>query len=223
MYGMSLTRQHPKYVCAGRMHGAQAPDPTCYASAMRPTIDAIVISAVRQLLAVVGHVPESRGEFRRAWQATARPAGADVGLAVVALDQRATEARSRWKAAALAFVDSRFSKVRYRRLHEEVLSELEAVEVERRCLMADPNGERLPDADEIVGLAQEWQQDLEAEDPLVTRQTLSRLIERVVPVRVSVGKYTATIEWTPIARALQQCMSIRDKECDQRGEDMAGG
>jgi hypothetical protein len=62
----------------------------------------------------------------------------------------------------------------------------------------------LPPRDDVLRDAGGWGAIVAGADIQAQRDILGDLVETVVPERVGWGKYTATIEWTPLGMALRQ-------------------
>ena len=106
----------------------------------------------------------------------------------------------------MALVNGRIGRARYVTMREACLSDLEAVEMERRAPSAQLNRPDLPDADEVSARASEWKRAIEGGDVRVQRTALTALIEHVVPVRIRRGSYAVRISWTPLASSLLRCV-----------------
>ena len=168
-------------------------------------VDAAVIEEIDSVLAVVASNDPALGDaLQREWQALQRPAEHETSATQlgVSLERAAAKAKQRLTDAAVLLVDGTIDKAGYERLRDKATADLEAAETELARMSGVKAVPRLPPLRDVLREAGGWSIALHSADVPVMREVLSVLIESVVPVRQSVGRYKTKINWTPTGMAL---------------------
>lgn len=201
-------------MCGGRMHGAvrkhRSPRYTCgqrnqnslcqYAVLIAP-LDRAVLEQVSRALDAFGE-RGLRPALERAWDALRQPVGEDQARRAHLAAQR-DRATKRLGDAAIAMLDGALDRAGYEAAKGRIEADLAAVEMELARL-GDLTPAVLPPLEEALALVGTWGAALAAADVPSQREVLATLIERIAPVRVRRGDYTAVVTWTPLGRALAE-------------------
>jgi hypothetical protein len=73
--------------------------------------------------------------------------------------------------------------------------------------MSSPSAPALPPWQDVLALLGGWTAVLTAGPIPEQRELLKLLIQRVTPVRISHGLYTAEVTWTPLGAKLQEAVA----------------
>ena len=194
---------NPRYVCSASMRGAAAADATCRYQAVGHPLDSAVLGEVARLIGAVAVTDrELRAALGRAWSTLVRPP--DDGTALVQVHQAAAgKARERIKRLALLYADGDIDRDGYELGRGQAQADLETAEAELERLQAASPAVSMPPLEEVVRRAGGWREALVAGDIDRQREVLDALIERVVPERVSHGKYRACIIWSELGGHLR--------------------
>jgi hypothetical protein len=101
------------------------------------------------------------------------------------------------------FADGDIYKAGYELLRDKARADLVAATEELSRLEAVAPTLTLPPLETVLAAAEGWDVVMRGGDIAAQREVLAALIERVVPVRVGRGKYTAEIVWTPLGDGLR--------------------
>jgi len=198
MCGWRVRTRSPRYRCERKTV-------MCYGDALMAPVDAAVIEEIDSVLAVVASNDPALGDaLQREWQALQRPAEHETSATQlgVSLERAAAKAKQRLTDAAVLLVDGTIDKAGYERLRDKATADLEAAETELARMSGVKAVPRLPPLRDVLREAGGWSIALHSADVPVMREVLSVLIESVVPVRQSVGRYKTKINWTPTGMAL---------------------
>jgi hypothetical protein len=102
------------------------------------------------------------------------------------------------------YVDGDLDRANYEALCDKARADLEASETELARLREARPEPALPTLDAVLGEAGDWAAALESADVPSQRDVLGALIDRVVPRRISRGKFEVEISWTPLGEGLRQ-------------------
>jgi hypothetical protein len=148
-----------------------------------------------------------RRELERTWARMRKPndaAAKERARLVVKARRDAEDAKRRIADAARLLVDGVIDRTAYQALADAEQRRLESAE----RMLASPEIQAtttaLPPLAEVLALAGGWTTVLSTGPIPEQRAVLMMLIERVVPRRVSYGRYTAEVTWTELGKALQE-------------------
>ena len=197
-----------RYRCNGPQDGGHAADIRCNYVAMADQLDAAVLTGVRDLLSIVTTDRRIRKRLERAWtqlQAGAQEAGDGRRRVVRSLRTQITQAQARIDRAVTLLLENHLHPDDYARRREQEAATIAALERELTEL-SEPagGGATLPSLSDLLRDVGDWSDALASFDIRTRRDILAALVEQVVPVRVSRGKYEAQINWTPLGQALRQ-------------------
>jgi hypothetical protein len=113
------------------------------------------------------------------------------------------QAKTRLTKAAVLFADGDIDKPGYELLRDKARVDLDAATGELSRLEVIESSAELPPLETVLTAAQGWGVAMRAGDIAAQREVLAALIERVVPVRVGRGRYSAEITWTPLGEGLR--------------------
>ena len=175
----------------------------CYATAKLDVIDAEVLQAVSRSLEPLTSDPAMLARVRAAWKRLQAPERKSDGQRRIhALEQAVERSRKRLDAAMDSLLDGTIDKAAYDRAVERYTTEAEAATAELAALKEPNITPVLPPLETVLRDAHSWQEILTGSERAAQREILALLIEKVVPERISGGRYQATIIWTPLGSAL---------------------
>ena len=116
----------------------------------------------------------------------------------------AEDAKRRIADAARLLVDGVIDRTAYQALADAEQKRLEVAERTLTSPDIPATTDALPPLADVLALAGGWTTVLSSGPIPEQRAVLMMLIERVVPRRLSFGKYTAEITWTELGKALQE-------------------
>jgi DNA invertase Pin-like site-specific DNA recombinase len=194
---------NPRYVCSASHVGALARDVSCRYQAVGHRVDAAVLGEVGLLLDdATATIPEMKGALRRAWAALAHPRDNSEAF-VRTCEAAAAKARERIKRLALLFADGDIDRQGYELGRAQAQADLEAAEAELGRLRVVRPTPALPTLEEALHHAGRWHDLLATGDTRRQREVLAVLVDRVIPERISHGKYTAVIVWSETGEQLR--------------------
>lgn len=207
MHGRSRRDRGRRYQCAAQTLGANAENHSCLTEVLGECLDVAVLAEVLLIVdGAVATVPGLRAALEQAWKSIQRQAdggGELAGQRLHQLERQVAQARARLTQAALLFADGELDKLGYEFLRDQVTTDLEAAESQIHQLSVSRPQPVLPPLEAVVEKANGWATALHQSDVPAQREVIATLVERVVPVRVRRGQYTAEITWTPLGQALQ--------------------
>jgi hypothetical protein len=185
MQGRARAGHSRTYRCSAANLGANAAFRGCATNTLANQVDEAVRAEVLPIIeTAVSALPELREALERAWAALRTPATLQDERQErhrKQLVHETEQARSRLTKAAVLFADGDIDKPGYELLRDKARVDLDAAtEALSKLQMVEPS----------VVLP-----------PLET--VLAALVEQVVPVRVSRGKYDVNVIWTPLGEALR--------------------
>jgi DNA invertase Pin-like site-specific DNA recombinase len=189
-----------EYICnSGKTLGADQDGRRCSSTVLLDQIEGYVISLVRDVLEHASRA-EGRAGLTLAWERlnqSERPGSAAGRLARISREREQTAA-SQIKASR-RFVDGELSREQYDPLYVSLQAELDALDAELTRLRGMSRPTQLPMALEpLLRSLTGWRNKLDSPDVPLVRDALAVLLERVTPVRVRRGEYTAELEWTAL-------------------------
>jgi DNA invertase Pin-like site-specific DNA recombinase len=207
MGGRARKDRSRSYRCCGVNLGANAPVWGCATTALADQVEQAVLAEVLPLIdGAVSSLPELRQALERAWAALRTPATLQDELQERHRKQlvRETEqARARLTKAAVLFADGDIDKPGYELLRDKARVDLDAAtEALSKLQMVEPSVV-LPPLETVLAAAEGWGAAMHDGDIAAQREVLAALVEKVVPVRVSRGKYDVNVIWTPLGEALR--------------------
>ncbi len=207
MTGGGRTDQMDAYRCGQRGGSRSTLVSLCSSAVLGPVLDALVLAQIRSLVEALGSLdPEQDARVRDAWQR--RRGGVDVA----ARDLSAREAQDQWTDAATRFIDGVISPDEYGRRRDAAQAVLAAASSVR---LGRPLAAVLPDIDELMGAARTWSSILAGTDVAGQREIIARLVHQIVPIRVAHARYTATLSWTALGEALDECVPPAARQLDR--------
>ncbi|MBI3968348.1 MAG: recombinase family protein [Chloroflexi bacterium] len=207
MVGASKARygRANRYRCPGTKRGASSHDLGCQTEATVSQVDQAVLDQVAPLLELAATTGGLRSDLRRAWQQL-QPAGRvdDVESRRRSLEAKLTKLTQRLAKAATLLVDGDLDKAGYGVMRDQTQREIATVEAELTNLPHARPETTLPNLDAVLARAGAISDALRSGDVADQRRVLAEVIERITPVRLGWGRYTAEVHWTPLGSALWQ-------------------
>ena len=199
---------YPRYRCERRARGAvegYVGPAECSKTVSVRVLDQAVADQIEPLLAMASGDPQLQAALRRAWkqlQAEHAP-DASVRAQIGQLERVAEKARQRLRNANLLLVDGTMSREDYadtKALVEHDLNgaEREIVRLRGTTVTTQP----LPDIGTVLAELGGWSAAWRSGTVAARRDVLAALVERITPVRVGHGKYSAEIGWSALGQAL---------------------
>ena len=197
-----------RYRCTGAVLGAGDVS-HCDAAFGTVGLDALVTERVMPILALAVADPEVRLAVRQAWRELVRASQPDPGhrARIASLERTAQKARERLKQGALLLVDGSLDKDGYQAVKAQAEADLNSADAEAARLRGVKQAPTLPTADEALAmldnLAVTWANGTTESQ----RAVLAVLVERIVPERISQGKYDISITWTAEGDAFRRLVA----------------
>jgi hypothetical protein len=113
------------------------------------------------------------------------------------------QAKSRLTKAAVLFADGDIDKPGYELLRDKARTDLEAATGALGRLEAVEPTFALPPLETVLAAAEGWDTVMHGGEIAAQREVLAALVERIVPVRITRGKYGAEVTWTPLGEGLR--------------------
>lgn len=197
----SAGRQRRYYQCN---HERATGEGTCQWTGPAPSLEEPVLEQIRDLVArsLVGGQVASRA--RQRWRGLQQP-GELEGYReqrVIRLRHDADRARERLTNAAVMLVDGQLDRGGYELVRDASQGELRAAEEEIARLSGTITRTVLPDFAEVFLALGQWAQILDGGLMDQQREVLAALITRIDGTRLSYGRYSTSITWTPLGEAL---------------------
>jgi len=196
-----------RYRCSAFMKNGQRSVRECGATVTAPILDDAVLTQVTALLAPLA---EQNAALTRAltriWEQLRRPNDPQAQQRrqmIVKARRDAEDARRRIGNATRLLIDGTIDKVAYDALVADEQRRLNSAE-ESLNAPAIQEGVALPPLADVLGRVGGWTTVLSTGPIPEQRDMLAVLIERVLPRRVSFGRYTAEVTWTELGKALQE-------------------
>jgi len=208
MAGQMVARKYPRYRCSSNVLGGALTRRDCKETCAAPAIDREVLARTAALITPVATGDAAlRAAIAREWERTRRPneaARRDRQRALMQAERDRDEAKRLIAHAARLLVDGTLDKLGYDELTTEQRRRLAETErVLDEASDAAPAA-TLPPLSEVLAQVGGWTTVLSTGPIPEQRAVLMMLVERVVPRRLSYGRYTAEITWTDLGKALQE-------------------
>jgi site-specific DNA recombinase len=188
--------RHSRYRC-------QAGTRICYVSVGAEQVDNLVLAEVGARMRVF--IGTDRTRLERAWARLAKPDDdAFTTRELRRVEQQIETASRRIGTATRLFVDGQISKPAYDGMVATEQATLEVAERERaRMRSVSRSVASLPPLATVLDLSNNWLVNM-----LVMHETLSVLVQRVIPVRLGRGQYGVDINWTATGAAVGDLRAV---------------
>jgi len=207
MTGGGRTDQMDAYCCGLRGGSRSTLASQCSSAVLGPVLDALVLAQIRGLVEALGSLdPEQDARVRGAWQRWREL------VDVAAHDLSAREARDRWADAATRFIDGAISANEYAYRRDGAQAALEAAS---SAQLGPPVDATLPDVDQVIAAARMWSSILAGSEVVEQRGIIALLVNQIVPVRLGHARYSATLSWTALGGALDECVPAAARQLDR--------
>lgn len=211
MQGRTRAGHARSYRCSATNLGANAAVRGCATSALTNQVDEAVQARVLPLIeTAVSALPELRQALERAWAALRTPMTLQDQLQERQRQQllrEAEQARSRLTKAAVLFADGDIDKPGYELLRDKARVDLDAATEQLSRLQVVEPSITLPPLETVLATAEGWGAAMRDGEIAAQREVLAAVIERVVPIRVSRGKYEVEVSWTPLGEGLRAAVA----------------
>lgn len=212
MAGWTQAGRWKRYRCNSFEHGGERALRNCTCTVSSAPVDEDMIGQIVNLLAPLeAGDPKLRQAVVRAWERLRKPddAGAkDRARLVARARKEAEDAKRRIAEATRLLVDGTIDRTAYQALAEDEQRRLESAEQTLVGPEAQASvSEVLPPLEKALADLGGWEVVLRQEGAVPQkRAVLALLVERVIPRRISHGKYRADVIWTQRGRALGQAI-----------------
>lgn len=186
---------HQGYSCA-------TPGLGCWYGARAATIDAAVLEQVARRLEPLPKDARLLAEMRQEWARLQRPPERPGQKRLGTLERTITRARKRQDEMLSLLADRVITRERYDRGVDVEQADIDAAELELAEIRQTEAPPILLAFDDVLRALGDWPAVLNDGPITERRDTLVRLIERIIPVRVGYGRYKPEITWTPLGVAL---------------------
>jgi hypothetical protein len=212
-----------RYTCQTYARGAESPVPGCRVTVRVESVDAAVLAEVGPLLEALDRTEPGLPEaLERAWDRLRRPERlADAARARQRLERERDRAAKLLGDAAAQLVAREIDRRTYDAAVARFDADLRAAEAALAELGGPDPEPALPPVAEALAEVGGWRRALAGADGEKRRDALAGLAERVVPVRVRYGVYTAEITWTRLGEALRAAAAALTDGDDQAAERAA--
>ena len=197
-----------RYRCCGGRRGGTAR--SCTVTADAKSIDALVLDRVGGVLNAVAGSVRLQAALEREWSKLTAPAADPDDVTRRRLERQVAKSRERVNAATRKFVDGDISKEAYDGLIAEEQRAIGAAEAELKRLndlAAQTKRTTLPAWSEVRRVVGDCSTALQSGDMQRQRDVLALLVSHVVPRRNGRMNYAASIDWTPLGKALEGAVS----------------
>jgi DNA invertase Pin-like site-specific DNA recombinase len=205
--GMTMRRKWPRYRCGSFSAGGEEVQRGCTFTCSAQTVDADVLAQVSGLLAPLADGdPSLRAALSRAWARLREPndaAAKERQRAMARARQAVDDAKRRIGDATRLLVDQAIDRLAYDAMVSQEQERLRLAEAALAAPEVASPTVSLPPLQDVVADLDGWATVLQGGTTPELRRLLAVLVERVVPVRISYGRYEATVTWTPLGQALQ--------------------
>ena len=206
MGGWTQAGRWKRYRCNSFTEGGEKAVRDCKETAAALGLDAAVLRQVSDLLAPLASDNAAfRASIARAWDRLRRPndaAARERHRMIARARKDAQDARRRLADAARLLVDGTIDRTAYAALAAEEQKRLESAERLLEAPVIESANASLPPLADVLSEIGGWQAALMGQSTPDLRHVLALVVESVVPVRISHGKFRADITWAPIGRAL---------------------
>lgn len=210
MAGWVQAQTWKRYRCNSFTLGGEKTARNCMYTVSAAPVDAEVTERVARLLAPLAEEdPKLRLSMARAWERRRKPTdqmAKERARQIEKAKQDKADAIRRLGDAARLLVDEKLDSVAYKALADAETARLNEAERTLTSPEITASMNTLPPLADVLTVLRGWQSILTTGAGTERRELLRLLIESVVPVRLSHGRYTVDLVWSALGREIQEAL-----------------